>query len=143
MLFGQTPHETRALFFISWKKYKHHQPLEALERQLVDVICMHPEYHVLLEQDSNDWMENGIPSVNGTNPFLHMGLHLAIREQVALNRPYGITEIYQTLLQKHQDPCNVEHLLMEPLAACLWHSQQHQIPPDEITYLQECLKFAK
>jgi hypothetical protein len=27
----------------------------------------------------------------GENPFLHMGLHLALREQIATDRPAGIT----------------------------------------------------
>ena len=64
-----------------------------------------------------------------------MGLHLAIREQVATNRPFGIADTFKALMKIHQDPLAVEHLIMEQLAECLWRSQKNNLPPDENEYL--------
>jgi hypothetical protein len=64
-----------------------------------------------------------------------MGLHLAIREQVATNRPSGIKNIYASLVNKYGDPLTVEHLMMDQLAECLWLSQKNNLPPDEQHYL--------
>ena len=134
MFYGNTTNETRSVFFSSWKKYKQNQPLSPLEQQLVDVMIAHPEYHRLLEQSIETINEAVLPA-GGENPFLHMGLHLAIRDQVAMNKPDGITTGYQSLLQKHGDPLYVEHLMMEPLAIGLWESQRDKRMFDEIGYL--------
>ena len=120
MFYGHNPHDTRQLFFTSWQKQQNNQILTPLEAQIVAVIREHPEYHALFAAAQ--------PNIDnfGHNPFLHMGLHLAIRDQCALNRPIGIREIYDTLLRKIPDQLQVEHLLMECLEACLWQAQQAQ-----------------
>ncbi|WP_204318325.1 DUF1841 family protein [Serratia marcescens] len=46
----------------------------------------------------------GSVELGETNPFLHMGLHLAVREQVATDRPQGIRTVYTKLIEKYQDP---------------------------------------
>ncbi len=137
MFYGDTPQDTRQLFLASWSKFKQKQPLQSLEQQIVDVILAHAEYHALLE--SPEILNSAyFPEFGETNPFLHMGLHLAIREQVATNRPHGIARIYQRLLDKHLDPLTVEHVLMDPLVECLWLAQRNQIMPDETSYLTAC-----
>ena len=137
MLYGDNVQDTRALFFSSWKKYKHRQPLLALEQQLVDVILMHPEYQAMLEKNPKH-PESFYSELGQTNPFLHMGLHLAIRDQVMTDRPSGITDVYQTLMAQHHDVSTVEHLLMEHLGECLWLANQNQCMPDEAAYLRAC-----
>lgn len=133
MFFGHNPQETRQLFFSSWQKYELNQPLTPLEQQLVNVILDHPEYLGVFQ---------AIPpaaSLSPTdNPFLHMGLHLAIRDQITLNKPAGLTRIYQALQQQHQNVHQVEHLLMEPFAACLWEANRTSHPPDDVRYLNAC-----
>ena len=42
-------------------------------------------------------LANYSPRSGQLNPWLHMGLHLAVREQVATNRPHGITEVHAKL----------------------------------------------
>lgn len=138
MFYGNDVQDTRQVFFLSWKKYQQGQPLQPLEQQLIDVILMHPEYHALLSMAATPTTQTYFPELGQTNPFLHMGLHLAIREQVATDRPTGIATIYHTLIKKYQDIALVEHLLMEHLAECLWHAQRHGSAPDEKRYLQTC-----
>lgn len=138
MFYGETVQDTRQLFFLSWKKYQQKQRLEPLEQQIVDVIIMHPEYYDQMEAAAITSNRNYFPELGQSNPFLHMGLHLAIRDQIATNRPEGITAIYQQLLKKHQDAETVEHLLMEQLATCLWQAQRAHTAPDEKSYIQSC-----
>lgn len=138
MFYGDNVQDTRQLFFSSWRKYRQNQILEPLEKQIVDVIVMHPEYHAMLEATFLPHDQAYFPELGETNPFLHMGLHLAIRDQVATDRPAGIADIFQTLLNKYSDIMTVEHLLMDHFAECLWKAQRDQSIPDEVSYLQTC-----
>ncbi|WP_133129860.1 DUF1841 family protein [Legionella yabuuchiae] len=138
MFYGNTVQDTRQLFFTSWEKYKNKQPLSAVEQQIVDVVIDHPEYHNVLERLSPESEQAFYPELGQTNPFLHMGLHLAIRDQVATDRPTGIRSIFQTLVQKYHDPAQVEHKIMDCLAEALWLAQRHQTMPDELQYLKQC-----
>ena len=137
MVFGQSTQDTRPLFFSSWQKYKKNLPLTALEQQIVNAILDHPDYQPLFEQS----MHGG--EQRPENPFLHLGLHLAIRDQVALNKPSGIAAIYNTLYRQHNDHHHVEHLMIEPLAACLWASQREKRLPDDTAYLMACKELIK
>ncbi len=136
MFYGDTIQDTRQLFFVSWQKYRQKKALLPLEQQVMDVILLHPEYHALL--NAGDVQSSYFPELGQSNPFLHMGLHLTIRDQVTTNRPLGITSAFQQMLKKHGDVHTVEHLIMEPLAECLWHAQRNQSMPDEVAYLMAC-----
>ncbi|KTC80799.1 DUF1841 family protein [Legionella cherrii] len=136
MFYGDTIQETRQLFFSSWEKYQHKKLLSPLENEIVQVILAHPEYHKMLENQDKFQQHTYFPESGEPNPFLHMGLHLAIREQIATDRPSGIHLIYKNLVKKYNDSLVVEHLMMEQLAECLWLSQKNKLPPDETHYLQ-------
>ena len=112
--------------------------MEALEAMVADVILMHPEYHALLENELSDLDKDYTPDQGQTNPFLHMGMHIALSEQIATNRPIGITGIYQQLLMKHGESHKAHHLMMECLGESLWQAQRNGLPPDENDYLN-CL----
>lgn len=135
MFYGDTIQETRELFFVSWGKYQHKKPLSPLEHEIAQVILAHPEYHKIIEQSSKFQEHTYYPEFGETNPFLHMGLHLAVREQIATNRPPGITSVYNNLIKKYKDQLVVEHLIMDQLAECLWLSQKNNVPPNEVLYL--------
>lgn len=135
MFYGDTVQETRQLFFTSWDKYQNKKVLSPLENAIAQVILDHPEYHKIMDQSRSFQDHAYYPELGDTNPFLHMGLHLAVREQTATNRPIGISAVYTKLLEKYKDPLAVEHLIMEQLAECLWISQKNNTPPDESHYL--------
>lgn len=139
MLYGDTVQDTRQIFFDSWKKYTQRQPLTPLENQLIEVILQHPEYHAFLDKQDSD--AQFTPDMGQTNPFLHMGLHLTIRDQIAMNRPAGMQTIFQQLLALHKNAHDVEHLLLEPLMDCLWMAQKNNAAPDELSYLQACRRL--
>ena len=138
MFYGESVGDTRQMFYESWRHYREHQLLQPLEKQIVAVILAHPEDHALLEA-SPDQPLSFFPELGESNPFLHMGLHLAIQDQVATDKPEGMAEVYQQLLTKHADVSAVEHLIMEPLVECLWQAQSTKSMPDEKKYLRDCL----
>ncbi|MGL5742659.1 MAG: DUF1841 family protein [Legionella sp.] len=136
MFYGDTIQDTRQMFFSSWEKYQHKKLLSPLENEIVQVILAHPEYHKLIENQDRFQQQTYFPELCAPNPFLHMGLHLAIREQIATDRPSGISAIHQDLIAKYHDALEVEHLMMEQLAEFLWLAQKSNTAPDENRYLQ-------
>ncbi|EKD71548.1 MAG: hypothetical protein ACD_46C00163G0005 [uncultured bacterium] len=124
----------RNAFFTAWQKHLKKLPLEPFEIEMVEVILMHPEYHLWLEKSDASHTEEFILE---ENPFLHLGLHITIREQIKMNRPAGISEIYQSLLTKMQNVLDVEHAMMTCLANMMWQAQQTGTAPSEADYLQK------
>jgi len=97
MIFGGMSRDNlREMYRAAWRKYKSQLPLSPLEKQIVAVISEHPEYRVIVESAASD-LANYSPRSGQLNPWLHMGLHLAIREQVSTNRPAGIAEVHAKL----------------------------------------------
>ena len=107
------------------------EPLEPLEAQLAAVIAEHPEYVGWLESGEEALSAEFTPEGGRENPFLHMGLHLAIREQVATDRPAGIARVHQELRQRTGSAHAAEHAMIEALAETLWEAQRSGAAPDE------------
>lgn len=141
-MFGQNRQEIRQVYFDVWNKIHSNATLTELERQIGHVIELHPEYHPLFNQpdkiDQDYFVESG-----ETNPYLHMGLHLALHEQIQTNRPLGIREIYQQLLLSKQDQHQCDHLMMDCLAESIWQAQRDGIPPSEDRYLNALQQLLK
>lgn len=133
---SQNREQMRQMYLEAWRKYTARQPLEPLEAQLAAVIAEHPEYVPLLESGPQALAADYTPEGGRENPFLHMGLHLAIREQVATDRPTGIAQIHQSLSRRLSDPHAAEHAMLELLAETLWESQRSGRAPDEQRYLE-------
>lgn len=133
-MFGQDRNQLREFYRNSWQKHQQQQALTTLEKQVVQVVAEHPEYQQAILADNathRDWaVEAG-----DTNPFLHMGMHLALREQVSTDRPAGISRCYHLLCQQTQDALEAEHLMMDCLGEAIWQAQRNQSMPDETAYL--------
>ena len=133
MIFGQDRNELRKMYADAWQKHCARSPLSPLEAQIAQVVEEHPEYHEAVGSDLNrDFTVEG----GETNPYLHMGLHLSIREHVATDRPTGISAIFSLLAEKSGDALIAEHRMIDCLAETLWESQRDQSPPDELRYLE-------
>ncbi len=135
-MFGQDRDQLRQVYCDVWQKMREKSPLEPLEQQLAGVIGQHPEYHSLLQDTELACSKDYLPEAGDTNPFLHMGLHIAIQEQLATDRPKGIRILYQQLLHRHPDPHELEHTIMECLTEMIWRSQREKTTPDEQAYLK-------
>jgi hypothetical protein len=135
MLYSNDRQSLRRFYTDSWKAFKNKQPLEPMAQLVVTVIGEHPEYHALIEKGEDSLNKDYLPENGETNPFLHMGLHLAIREQVSSDRPAGIRAAFHTLKLALGDPLQAEHCIMDCLAEALWMSQKYNQLPDEAAYL--------
>lgn len=134
----QSRDEVRQVYLDVWRKMQQKQVLEPMQALIADVIESHPEYHALLDEDNEIKQQEFTPEQGQTNPFLHMGMHIALREQASTDRPPGIKSIYQRLTAakgQHQ----AEHAMMECLGQALWSAQRNAQHPDEAAYL-DCLK---
>lgn len=142
MLFGQDRNAMRKVFFDAWQKKREQQALEPMEAIIAQIIELHPEYHSTIETPESSQDKDYTPEGGETNPFLHMGMHIAIHEQMSTNRPAGIQAIYQQLLTKIQDPHEVEHKMMDALGLSLWQAQRDGVAPDEQQYLESLKRLA-
>ena len=135
----QSRDEARLVYLKVWQKIQNQQLLEPMEALIADVIESHPEYHALLEDSDQTRQRDYSPDEGQTNPFLHMGMHIALREQAGADRPTGMREINQKLISKLGQH-DAEHAMMECLGKALWQAQRDNKAPDEAVYL-ECLKM--
>ena len=140
MLYGQDRGELRQMYVDAWRKAQAGTPLSPLEAQIAGVIEDHPEYHRFL---SDAAVDRDFPPDSGPgNPFLHMGLHLALRDQVATDRPPGIRALYERLVARDGDLLAAEHRIIECLAETLWEAQQQNTAPDERRYLERLQRLS-
>ncbi len=139
MLFGNDRAELRQVFFQTWEKFNRGESLEGTESLLIDIIHRHPEYHEVVSNPDAHLDQDYTPEKGQTNPFLHMGMHLTIAEQVGMDRPPGIRAAYEQLASNLGDTHSAEHQIMECLGEALWEAQQRGELPDEGAYL-ECVQ---
>ena len=134
----QSRDEVRQVYLTVWRKLQQDQVLEPMEALIAAVIEIHPEYHALLADDEAAAQTDFTPQQDQTNPFLHMGMHIALREQADSNRPPGMQSIYQKLCAR-KGRHEAEHAMMECLGQALWQAQRDATEPDLLAYL-DCLK---
>jgi hypothetical protein len=132
----------RAVFFRAWQRHRQGQPLEGVERLVVDVALRHPEYHAVLENPARYSDRDYLPEMGQTNPFLHMAMHISIEEQLALDQPSGVRAHYRRLLKRLPDEHAVQHQMMECLGEMLWQATRSASAPQDSVYLDCLARFA-
>ena len=138
---NQSREQLRRVYIEAWRKRRAGLPTEPLEAQVADVIALHPEYHAALEGGDDTLAHDYTPESGQSNPFLHMGLHLAVRDQIATDRPAGIRKAFQTVAARLGSEHEAEHRIIECLAEAMWEAQRAGRPPDEAAYLQRVLRL--
>jgi hypothetical protein len=141
-MFGNNRDSLRRYYGAVWDKASAGQPLEPLEHMIAAVIREHPEYQPVLAEIGTALDREYPPEMGQTNPFLHMGMHIAIREQVGSGRPAGILDLYQQLCRRAGEAHVAEHWMMECLGETLWEAQQAGREPDERIYLERLRRLA-
>ena len=135
-MFNPNRDQARQFFIDTWAKFQRRDPLSPLEEKTAAIIRLHPEYHRVLDNPtsfiSTDWR----PEAGDINPFLHLGFHLAIQEQLDIDQPHGIREIHAQLAAKLDDPHAATHEILECLGETLWQSQRTGQALDGALYLQ-------
>lgn len=137
-MFKPTRDQARQLFFDAWHKYRAQEMLSDIEQIALEVILLHPEYHNMLDDAKRYRERDYLPEMGDTNPFLHMSMHLAIKEQLSINQPAGICERFSRLRELTGDEHAATHQVMECLAEMLWQAQRNQTAPDAAVYF-DCL----
>lgn len=138
-MFNPSREQARRFLFETWRKYQARQPLSGLEAMTLEIILRHPEYHPLLDAAERHLDRDYLPEQGQTNPFLHLGLHLAVAEQLSIDQPAGIYGRYRALLARHGDRHDAEHRLMECLGEMIWQAQRNASEPDPAVYFA-CLE---
>ncbi len=142
MFFGQDRRQLREVFFRAWAQHRQNLPLEGIDTLIVAVALRHPEYHALLADPARYDDRDYPPEAGQTNPFLHLAMHIAIEEQLALDQPRGIRDSYRRLLARFPDEHTAQHQMMECLGEWLWHASRDGAPPPESAYLDCVTRLA-
>jgi hypothetical protein len=139
-MFDPSREQVREMFFGAWRKYRAGEPLAGIESLALDIILLHPEYHDALAAPARyrdkDYTDE-------SNPFLHMSLHLALEEQLSIDQPPGIRQLFAALLSKKRERHTALHEALECLAETVWRAQRDGVPPDALAYLHCLEKRAK
>lgn len=133
MLYGDR-NSMRQMFVTAYRKRRDGNVLEPMEAMIADVIGAHPEYQALLEAGAVD--EDYSVEDGQVNPFLHMALHIAVREQVSIDRPAGVRAVWTRLSARLDDSHAAEHRMLDCLAEVMLNAQRDGTAPDEYAYLQ-------
>jgi Domain of unknown function (DUF1841) len=131
----QSREALRATYREAWRKWRERVPLQPLEAQIGAVVAAHPEYQTLLQDEAAVHQDFPAPGADG-NPFLHMGLHLALREQLSTDRPPGIAAIHRRLAASSPSEHAAEHRMIEVLAELLWEAQRAGRSAEDAVYLE-------
>jgi len=139
MLFSPSRQDARRFFFETWKKHQTAQPLTDLEKIVLSILIDHPEYHAILNFPEKYLEQEWTPESEESNPFLHLGLHVAIEEQRSIDQPFGIRSLYAQLALRHGDEHHAQHEMMECLGEMIWHAQRYGGGPDVNLYIS-CIR---
>ena len=138
-MFAPSRDESRRFLAGVWAKFRAGAPLSPLEQLAARLIAQHPEYHALLEDAERHLDRDYRPEGGETNPFLHLSLHLAVAEQIAIDQPPGIRAQFERLRAARGDEHAALHALVECLGEVIWQSQRTATTPDAALYLS-CLE---
>lgn len=141
-MFGNDRDQLRRYYGAVWQKAKRGELLEPLEQIIAATLRAHPEYQPLVAAIESALSREYLPDQGQTNPFLHLGMHIAIQEQLHSDRPVGMVAIYQRLCQRLGDSHAAEHAMMDCLGETLWEAQRTGQAPDERAYLQRLRRLA-
>jgi len=130
-----TREQLRLSYAEAWAKHVGRSPLSPLEALICDVIGAHPEYQAMVSDTDAALSFEADATGAEHNPFLHMGLHLAVREQLSIDRPPGVRDLQRQLQTRLGSAHEAEHALMEALGEALWQAQRSGRAPDEGQYL--------
>lgn len=140
-MFNPSRDQVRSFFCESWRKHRARLILEGAEATAADLIEQHPEYHALLENPEQAMAQEFTPESGQMNPFLHLSLHLAIADQISVDRPPGIRAAYaalRTRLEVH----DAEHAILECLGETIWEAQRRGGEMDAEAYLESVRRRA-
>lgn len=133
----QSRDETRAVFFDAWYKYKAQEKLTPMQEQLVQLIEAHPEYLDIFNHPEKYKDVDFKVADHEENPFLHLGCHYTILEQVSIDQPQGMRSVYEQLVKQTKDVHEAEHQIMGILGKLIWKMLKEDKAFDQQDYLKQ------
>lgn len=138
-MFNPSRDEARRFLIDAWAKQRARELLTPLETIAADLVALHPEYHATFEHPDRHVERDFAPETGDVNPFLHLSLHLAVAEQLAIDQPPGIRAQFERLRVARGDEHAALHGVLECLGEVIWSAQRLRSPPDATLYLA-CLE---
>jgi hypothetical protein len=138
-VFNPSRDEARRFLIDAWRKFQAEAPLSGLEALAARLVALHPEYHSILDGSERSVDREWRPEDGDVNPFLHLSLHLAVAEQLAIDQPPGLRAQFERLRAARGDEHAAMHALVECLGEVVWNAQRNGTPPDATLYLA-CLE---
>ena len=138
-MFSPSRDEARRFLVDAWAKHRAGEPLSGLEAVAARLIALHPEYHAVLADPERHAGRDYLPETGEVNPFLHLSLHLAVAEQLAIDQPPGIRAEFERLREARGDEHAALHAVLECLGETMWQAQRLRTGPDAGVYLA-CLR---
>jgi len=142
-VFNPSKDDVRRFFCDAWRKRRDGAVVSPLEAIALDWMVRHPEYQTEFEDVDEALARQYSVDQGQPNPFLHMSMHLAIAEQLAIDQPPGVRGLFQKLVTKCGDEHHATHEMMECLGDVVWNAQRtgNSEAADEMTaeYL-DCLR---
>jgi hypothetical protein len=135
-MFQPSQSDVRRFFCGVQAKLRAGLPLEPMERIAAHWIVEHPEYAAALEDLAAALRAVYDVDSGGTNPFLHLSMHLTLEEQCAIDQPTGIRQAVALLASRRPSLHAAHHEVMECLGLMIWTSQRSGLPPDGQAYLE-------
>lgn len=140
-MFNPTRDQARAFFIESWRKRRANEAMEPMEQLVADIVASHPEYHALLE-DADAAQKDFTPEDGQINPFLHLSLHLAIEEQLAIDQPPGIKAAFEACVERRSNAHEARHDVLEALGETIWEAQRSGTGMDAQAYIERVKRRA-
>jgi hypothetical protein len=137
-MFDPSQADVRRFFCAVQAKSATGQPMDALETLAGQWLQEHPKYRPELA-DVQAALGKTYDGEGGSNPFLHLAMHLSISEQCSIDQPRGIRQAVELLAARRASLHEAHHEAMECLGRMLWESQRSGHPPDGAAYI-ECVQ---
>ena len=134
-MFAPSQADVRRFFCDAWAKSRTDQPMDAIEQLAAGWIAEHPEWHTDFADAEAAIARNYGDGAVGSNPFLHLSMHLSISEQCSIDQPRGIRQAVELLAARRGDLHAAHHEVMECLGQMLADAQSSGRPPDGDAYV--------
>ncbi|MEP7328219.1 MAG: DUF1841 family protein [Betaproteobacteria bacterium] len=138
-MFNPSRDEARRFLLEAWSKFAQGAPLSDLEKIAAGLVAKHPEYHATFAEPERFVDRDYAPESGDINPFLHLSLHLAVAEQLAIDQPPGIRAQFERIRDARGDEHEALHAVIECLGEVIWQAQRQRSAPDAQLYLS-CLQ---
>jgi len=118
--------DVASLFCDTWAKQRSGQILTPLEATALRWIEVHPEYHALLDAPERALSEDFSIERGASNPFLHLSMHLALDEQVAIDQLQAYVQPSQAWPRAPAVNIPPPMKPMECLGEIVWQAQRSE-----------------